>query len=275
MNSSQFCEKINHEIRIHGTHKMITMHNFREKLKEKKPLIGILQTLDSPEVTEILSAAGFDWLFIDLEHSPMDILAAQRILEAAGNQCPCIIRSPSHDEAWIKKILDIGAAGIIVPRVNTAEEASSIVRFCKYPPVGCRSVGFSRAQGFGFHFNDYVENANDRVAVILQIEDIKGVKNVESIAGIPGIDALFIGPYDLSGSMGKPGKVKDNDVLDNIEHVRNVSLNSGLAAGIFTSFSEEVPSLKERNFTLIAAGVDTGILGQAAQQAVKIMKSTS
>ncbi|MGE5342314.1 MAG: HpcH/HpaI aldolase family protein [Candidatus Omnitrophota bacterium] len=250
------------------------LHSFKFKtlLEERKPLIGLIQTLDSLSVTEILSAVGFDWLFLDLEHSAMDVLDAQRLVQAAGSACPYVIRIPCHEETWIKKSLDTGAAGIIVPRVNTAEEAAAIIRFSKYPPEGCRSVGYSRAHGFGASFGEYVKNANRDIAVILQIEDIKAVRNIESIVKVPGIDALFIGPYDLSGSMGKIGQVKDPDVQREIETVRRVCQNAGMPTGIFTSDPTDVKALIDNGFTLIAAGIDTAYFNQSLNQALSIMK---
>lgn len=241
---------------------------FKQKIKEGKPLIGTLQTLDSTEITEILVSAGFDWLWVDLEHSTLDVQGAQRIVQTAGSACSCIIRAPSHDEVWIKKLLDTGADGIILPRVNSADEAARISRLCHYPPEGHRSVGLTRAHGYGLSFQDYVETANKKIAVILQIEHIEAVKNIETIVKVPGIDALIIGPYDLSGSMGKIGQVKDPEVQQQIEKVRRVCLDAGMPVGIFTANPEDVKSLIEKGFTVIAMGIDTMIISQTIKQIV-------
>jgi 2-keto-3-deoxy-L-rhamnonate aldolase RhmA len=245
--------------------------SFKKDLKEGKLLIGMLQTLPSPEIAEILVSAGFDWIFVDMEHSALDVQSAQLILQAA-NPCPCIVRSPSHDVTWIKKILDIGASGIIFPMVNTPNQASSIIRHCKYPPEGTRSVGISRAHGYGSKFKEYVENANDEVSVILQIEHIEGVKNFESIAKIPCIDAIFIGPYDLSGSMGKLGQVHDADVQEQIERVRLICKDAGLPVGIFCSKPEEVKPFIQKGFNLIAVGIDTMYFSQSVSNALDVIK---
>jgi 2-dehydro-3-deoxyglucarate aldolase len=251
---------------------MVSSFQFREKLKEGKPLIGTVQTLNSPEVTEILAAVGFDWLFIDLEHSILDIEGAQRILQAAGPQCPCVIRPPSQEEVWIKKILDTGAAGIIVPRVKSAEEAAGIVKCSKYPPEGDRSVGLSRAHGYGLSFQEYVDNANREIAVILQIEHIDAVREIETIVKIPGIDGLLVGPYDLSGSMGKIGQVNDPEVRQQIQRVRQVCLEANMVLGIFTANPDDVKSLVEKGFTLIALGIDTMLMGEYLRQLVRSVK---
>ncbi len=251
---------------------MMGSFQFSRRLKEKKPLIGTIQSLNSTEVTEIIISAGFDWIFVDLEHSPMGTSDAQRILQAAGTACPCIVRSPNHEEEWIKKILDTGAAGIIIPRVNTAEEAQQVIRLCKYPPEGCRSVGLSRSHGYGMTFKPYVENANRDTAIILQVEDIESVNNIESIVKVPGIDALFIGPYDLSGSMGKIGQVKDPEVQQQIEKVRTTCLKAGIALGIFTSSPEDVPAFIEKGFNLITVGVDAFFLAQSLAAIAKSVR---
>lgn len=251
---------------------MAFMFNFRQKLKEGKPLIGTLQALNSPEVTEMLVAAGFDWLWIDLEHSVIDVEGGQRILQAAGSNCPCILRVPAGDQVWIKKLLDIGPAGVIIPQVKSAQEAAEVVQYCRYPPEGTRSVGLSRAHGYGMRFAEYVANANQHVAVILQIEHINAVKEIDTIVNIQGIDALLIGPYDLSGTMGKIGQVNDPEVQAQIEKVRQVCLDATMPLGIFTTNPEEVKTLTEKGYTLIAVGIDTIYLGQSLKQALNIIK---
>jgi 2-dehydro-3-deoxyglucarate aldolase len=251
---------------------MAFMFNFRQKLKEGKPLIGTLQALNSPEVTEMLAAAGFDWLWIDLEHSIIDVEGAQRILQAAGSNCPCVLRVPCGDQVWTKKLLDIGAAGVIIPGVKSAREAAEIVQFCRYPPQGTRSIGLSRAHGYGMWFDEYVATANQNVAVIIQIEHIAAVNEIEDIVTIQGIDALIIGPYDLSGTMGKTGQVRDPEVQAQVEKVRKVCLDTGMPVGIFTMNPEDVKPLIKKGYTVIAAGIDTIFLGRALQQALKIIK---
>lgn len=248
------------------------MTNFKQILIQKQPLIGTLQELPATEVTEILASAGFDWLFVDMEHSAIDISCMQHILQAGQKRCPCIVRSPSHDEVWLKKILDAGADGIIIPLVNSAEEAKEIIRLCKYPPQGSRSIGIARAQDYGMNFQGYVAEANEKVAIILQMEHIDAVRNIDAIVKVPGIDAIFIGPYDLSGSMGMTGQVKAPEVQRQIEILRNACINAGLPMGIFTADPAEVKPLIEKGYSLIAVGIDAMTLGKAAKEALKISK---
>jgi 2-keto-3-deoxy-L-rhamnonate aldolase RhmA len=137
--------------------------------------------------------------------------------------------------------------------------------------VGNRSVGLARAHGYSKHFQSYVSSANEDIAIVMQIEDIEGVNNIDEILAVPGIDAIFIGPYDLSGSMGKPGKVNDEDVQEKIAIVRDKTLEAGLAVGIFTTNPGEVQSFIQQGFTLIAVGIDTAILTQSVQNMLKII----
>ena len=136
--------------------------SFNERLRNEETLIGTIVSVPSPEVAEVLSLAGFDWLFIDMEHGAIDITAAQHMLQAADAVTPCLIRVPSQEEVWIKKCLDMGAAGIIVPHVNSADEARRVLAWAKYPPRGSRSVGIGRAHGYGPRFLDYMNRANEK-----------------------------------------------------------------------------------------------------------------
>ena len=143
---------------------------FATRLRRGDTLLGTIVTLAAPEVPELLSAAGLDWLFIDCEHAPLDFLAAQALLQAA--RVPCVVRVPDGHEATLKKALDIGAAGVVIPMVNSGQQARGIVSFCKYPPLGTRGVGIVRAQSYGLSFQDYVAHANESTAVIVQVEHI-------------------------------------------------------------------------------------------------------
>lgn len=243
-------------------------HQFRSRLGAGELLIGTLVTLQAPEVTELLVELGFDWLFVDTEHGPFDSRAAQGLLQAAGTDFPCLIRVPAGEEVWIKKALDIGAAGVIVPQVNSAEQAERIVHLCKYPPEGVRGVGIARAHGFGHRFQEYVDTANQQVTVVIQIEHIDAVRNIQAIVAVPGIDAILVGPYDLSASLGKVGQVADPDVQQAIALVGETCSNAGVKLGAFGVDARAVEPFIEQGFTLIAVGVDTLFLMQAAEAAL-------
>jgi 2-keto-3-deoxy-L-rhamnonate aldolase RhmA len=240
------------------------VHQFRAKLIAGELLVGPVVTLPMPEVAEILAGLGFDWLFIDAEHSPMGVREAQALLQAAGPRCPGVVRVPIGDEVWLKKALDIGASGVIVPQVHSAEQAEQVVRLSKYPPLGSRGVGVARAHEYGSRFAEYVATANEQIAVIIQAESAEAVRNIQSIVEVPGIDAVLIGPYDLSASLGKAGKLDDPEVTGAIATVTETCLNSGMRLGVFGADAAAVRPFIERGFTLIAVGVDAMYLSKAA-----------
>ena len=182
---------------------------FRRRLLGGDRLIGTLLSLPSPELAEIAADAGFDWLFLDMEHGALDAGDVLRMVQAVREPCACLVRIPENREMWVKKALDTGAAGLIIPHINSADEAARTVHWAKYPPEGGRSVGFSRANRYGARFQENVETANAETVVVAQVEHIDGVRAIDGILGVPGVDAVFIGPYDLSASLGKPGRIQD------------------------------------------------------------------
>ena len=240
--------------------------NFGKQLKKGNPLIGTFLTLTSPEVAEILAGVGLDWVLVDMEHAPYSIQDVQRILQAVHGQCPCIVRVPQGNEEWIKRILDTGADGLLLPHVNSAEKAKKIVRYCKYPPDGIRSVGLSRAQKYGLGFREYVQRANEDIAIIIQVEDVEAVNNIEAIIAVQGVDAVLVGPYDLSGSMGKLGQVKDPEVQSEIEKVRQACRKTDMPLGIFGVDVDAVKPYIEQGFTMIALGTDTQMFIASARE---------
>ena len=247
-------------------------NNFRKKLLNGDLLAGTMVTLNSPEVSELLSQIGFDWLFIDAEHAPFTTRDIQSLLQSAGDT-PCLIRLASGSEVEIKKALDIGAAGIIVPQVNTAKQAEQIVQMARYTPEGNRGVGIGRAHGYGLKFQEYIIRANEETVVIVQAEHIEAVNNIHSIAKVPGIDAVLVGPYDLSASLGKLGKVENPEVVAAIDKVTKVCLDAGIQLGIFGVSAEAVNPYVEKGYTLIVAGVDTLMLAKSAQALLKDLKN--
>ncbi len=243
-------------------------HQFRNRLKSGELLVGTMVTLGAPEVAEVLTTAGFDWLFLDAEHAPFDALHLQRMLQAAGPKMPCLVRLPASQEIHIKKALDVGAAGIIAPMVNSAEQAERVVSWSRYAPVGTRGVGLGRAHGYGLKVKDYLDSANDNVAVIIQVEHIEAVQNIESIVQVAGLDGVLIGPYDLSASLGRLGEVDHPQVVSAVDHVTKVCRDAGVSLAAFGVTAEAVRPYIERGYTLIVTGVDTMILGEAAGKLV-------
>ena len=246
--------------------------SLKRKLSRGDLLIGTIITLPSPEIAEIFRSCGFDWLFVDLEHGSLSVGDAQAILQAASPDLPCAVRVPASDEAWMKRVLDIGSAGIIVPMVRTAEEVEKSVRLCKYTPEGIRSVGIARAHGYGRNFHEYVASANDETAVIVQIEHVDAVNDIENILEVPGIDCLFVGPYDLSASMGKTGLTTYPEVQAAISHVRDCAERAKMPLGIFGATTDVVEPYIRSGYTLIAVSMDTMLIGNAAGKITDSLK---
>lgn len=242
--------------------------SLRERLAGGELLLGTIVTLPAPAVAEILAAAGFDWLFIDTEHAVLGPAEAQALMQAAAGGCACAVRVPGAGESAVRKALDAGAEGVLVPQVNSAREAARVVDLCRYPPRGSRGVGVARAQGYGMRLAEYVAEADARVAAMVQVEHIDAVRSIEAIAGVAGLDAVFIGPYDLSASMGKPGRVGDADVQEAIREVLHACRAAHTAAGIFGVDAATVAPYIEQGFRLIAVGIDTLFLGRGAAEAL-------
>jgi len=246
--------------------------NFTQRLRNNELLLGTMLTIPAPEIAEMAAKCGFDWLFMDGEHSPLSTLDWQRMLQAVAGRSAGIIRVADRTEMEIKKVLDIGADGIIAPQVNSAHEARRIVEWCKYPPQGGRGVGLARAQGYGLDFASYVESANERVAVIIQAEHVEAVDNIDEIAQVDGIDAVFIGPYDLSASMNKMGEIDHPEVVSAIDKVTRVCRQHDIALGYFGVTAESVQPYIDQGYRLICAGVDAGFVTQGSQDILQKLR---
>ncbi len=246
--------------------------SFCSRIRQKELLLGTMLTIPAPETAEMVAKCGFDWLFMDGEHAPLSVLDWQRLMQAVGGRCANILRVPSASERDIKKALDIGADGIIAPMVNSAEQARQVVSWCKYPPLGERGVGLARAQGYGLDFAEYMEKANDTIAVIVQAEHIDAVTQIDEIALVEGIDAVFVGPYDLSASMGRTGEVDHPEVVAAIEKVAATCRRENIALGFFGVSAGSVMPWIDKGYTLICAGVDAGFVTAGATQILDALR---
>ena len=179
------------------------MNAIKEKLRAGRATVGTWVSMGNPDVAEELSMFGFDWLTFDLEHGLMTIPDAQRMMQAMnGTNCVPLVRVPINEPVYFKWVLDIGAQGVVVPYVNTKEEASAAVRSCLYPPQGVRGCGPRRASHYYTDLASYVKHSNEDVLVVLMIESQAALDNLDEILSVPGVDAVFIGPDDLSLNLG-------------------------------------------------------------------------
>lgn len=188
--------------------------------------IGSWITLNHLSIVEIMADAGFDWLCVDMEHSVTDYFDAEKLIATiqAKGLIP-YVRVGENNPGNIKRVLDAGALGIIVPMVNSKEDAAKAVNAVKYSPEGKRGVGLAQAQNYGFGFEEYAKDINKKTKVIAQIEHINTIQNLEDILSVDGIDGTIIGPYDLSGSLGKPGKYEDSDVREALNRYEEIAKN--------------------------------------------------
>jgi 2-dehydro-3-deoxyglucarate aldolase len=209
------------------------MTSFRELVHGPRPTVGSWLQLADLSAAEMMATTGFDWLCIDLEHTATSVSQMAdliRVGDLAG--VPMLVRLSGHDPVQIKRALDAGVRGIIAPTVNTADQAKAIVQAAYYPPKGTRGVGLSRAQSYGLSFDAYRNGAAEDIVVIAQIEHVEGVANLGEILAVDGIDGYFIGPYDLSGSVGKPGQFDDPDVKAALDRAAEFIGTPGSVSGI-------------------------------------------
>jgi 2-keto-3-deoxy-L-rhamnonate aldolase RhmA len=245
---------------------------FANALRNHELLRGTLLTTSSCEIAEAISHTGLDWAFIELEHAALDISDAQNIVRALGGRIGSLIRIADQSVTSIKKALDTGCDGIIVPQVNTREEAMAIVRAAQYAPQGERSVGLARAHKYGLDFKGYIDFANEVTCVIAQVENIKAVENLDAIISVPGIDAFFIGPYDLSASMGLTGQLDHPAVKEAIAKVFTKASKAKMPVGIFAGTLDAGMASLEKGATLLAISTDILLLARGAQEIAGIRR---
>lgn len=231
--------------------------NFRS-WAQVRPKLGTLLTIDHPAVIEIARIAGFDWLWVDAEHGRFNEATAALCSAINAGGPPVFVRLPDHAATTIKRYLDAGCDGIILPQVSTVEDVDSIARAALYPPRGQRSVGIARAQAYGARFSESIREQN--YAILVQIETAAGVQNAEAIISNEAVDAVIIGPYDLSGSFGIPGQVDAPEVTQAIDKVKSLADSVGKPCGIFAANAEKARTYAEGGFSLIGAGIDSNIL---------------
>ena len=241
------------------------VNTFKQSLREGRPQIGLWMGLASAYTSEICALAGFDWLLIDGEHAPNDLRTIQAQLQtiAAYPGSHAIARVPVGDTVLIKQYLDLGAQTLLVPMVDTPEQAAALVRACRYPQDdgqgGIRGMAGARASRWG-HYGDYFKKANEQVCLLVQVETLEGLSHLDAIAATPGVDGVFIGPADLSASMGHVGNAAHPQVQAAIEDAIARILKAGKAPGILTPDEKLSQRYLSLGALFVAVGLDTQIL---------------
>ncbi|MCL2123181.1 MAG: aldolase/citrate lyase family protein [Desulfovibrionaceae bacterium] len=251
------------------------MEYIRERALKGDFLAGAWLNLASPLTAEMAGIVGYDWLLIDQEHAPGDNWTILHQIQAASRfPVAPIVRVPWVDRILFKKILDLGAAGLMTPYVQTAEEAKEVVRFGKYLPMGERGIASSpRCAGYSTNFQEYFANANKNLIMAAQIETGKSVDNAESIAAVDGIDVLFVGPLDLSISTDLRGMFEDDKYVANLKRVSQAAKNHGKACGILLPNAKWIPLLKELGYTFIACGADGGYVLNSMKSTLEALRA--
>lgn len=242
----------------------------KEKMRRGEPSIGTWLSMAHPSIAEILAMAGYDFVVIETEHTAIDVSEVFRLLIAIEQRGAIpLVRLAWVDPIQAKAVLDSGAAGILVPMVNTKADAELAVQMTKYPPLGFRGVGLARAQGYGENFDEYVKHANDDTLLLVMIEHKDAVANIEEILSVPGIDGVFIGPYDMSMSFGIPGQITHPDIIAAKKKVLDATLARGLIAGVHfvqpRSAAQECAAAVSEGYRFIALGTDILFLGDSAR----------
>jgi len=249
--------------------------SLKQKLKNNELTIGSWIMIGNTMSVEVMALAGFDWLVVDIEHTAIDLESTLSLISTIqANNMKALVRVSKNEEVVIKRILDMGADGIIVPMVSSKKDAIQAVEYAKYPPIGKRGVGLNRAQKYGTKFEEYKKWVEEELVLIAQIEHIDAVNNIDDILTVEGIDGTIIGPYDLSGSMGFPGAFDRDDVQEAVQKVLDRCKAHNMPSG-FHVVDTDPSKLKlkiDQGCTFLAYGIDYFFMRDAAMSGMKNLK---
>jgi len=249
-------------------------NTFKAAIKAGEPQIGLWSSLSSNYSVEVIAGAGFDWLLLDMEHSPNDLesLLAQMQVAAAYPSHP-IVRVPWNDMVMIKRVLDAGAQTLLIPYVSTVEEAKAAVSYTRYPPHGVRGVaGVTRASRFG-RVKDYAKHAHEEICVLVQVETEAAAAQIEAICAVDGVDGVFIGPADLHASMGYTGETANPKIMPMMEEAMRRIRKAGKAPGYLSPVEADAKKMLAAGCLFCAVGADIGLLARGAEALCAKFKS--
>lgn len=241
----------------------------KQKFENETNIVSAWLSVGHPTVAEVTAAQGFDFVLIDTEHTAMSLETVENMsrgVDAAEGDTETVVRVPSHDPVRIKRVLDIGVAGIMVPMVETAAEAREIVKAMRYPPSGIRGVASGRATEYGDDFQEYVETANDSIVTIVQIESQQGIDNAADIAAVEGIDATFVGPADLSANLGIFAEWENDQLYEAIQQVIAAGESADVPVGTLVIDPDDIEQRVEQGFDYLIVGKDTSHLASANEE---------
>ncbi len=244
-------------------------------LKKGEVTFGTWLGIGNPDVAEILANVGFDWLVFDTEHAPLSIETVEAMIQAtSGTNIVPIVRVGGNDMILIKRALDIGAYGLIIPLINNRQDAKNAVAYARYPPRGVRGAGPRRASLYGMRMKEYFDWADKEILTIVQVETAEAVKNIEEIITVDGVDAFFIGPNDLTTSLGIRGDQNNPKFTEALDRVLEAGRKHGIPAGIMTFTIEQARIALERGFKFVNLSVDFRHLIQGAKDMLDAVRAT-
>jgi 4-hydroxy-2-oxoheptanedioate aldolase len=249
-------------------------NSFKQALKAGTPQIGLWSSLSSNYTVEVIAGAGFDWILLDMEHSPNDLESLLAQLQAAAPYpTTSIVRVPWNDMVTIKRVLDVGAQSLLIPYVCSVEEAKAAVAATRYPPAGLRGVaGTTRATRFG-RVKDYARKASEEICVLVQVETKPALDQLEAICAVDGVDGVFIGPADLHASMGYPGETSNAAVMPLIDDAMRRIRKTGKAPGYLSPVEADAKRMLAAGALFVAVGADVGLLARGAEALAAKFKS--
>jgi 4-hydroxy-2-oxoheptanedioate aldolase len=248
-------------------------NNLKSALGAGQTQIGLWSSLCSATSAEIISGSGFDWILLDMEHAPNEVPTILSQLQAtAASGTSIVVRAPWNDTVMIKRVLDIGARSILLPYIQTADEARQAIQSIRYPKSGVRGVaGITRASGYG-RIKNYPSLASDEICVLLQVETIEAIEQLEEIAAVDGIDGIFVGPADLAASMGHLGDLEHEEVQAVIKSTAQTLAKIDIPSGILATVEEVAHRYINWGYKFVAVGTDTGLLVKASDGLAKRFK---
>jgi 2-keto-3-deoxy-L-rhamnonate aldolase RhmA len=247
----------------------------KQKLRRRERLFAGWVSYSHPSITETFARAGFDFMFIDMEHSTISIEQGQRIIAASQSEgVPCIPRPVSHSNDYLKPLLESGADGLLIQMVEKPEQVQALIRDIKYPPLGRRTYGVNRAQAYGFDFEEYIHNWNETSTFMIQIESIMGVDNIEQLLAFDEVDGVMVGPLDIAGSLGVPGQTTHPLVIEASRKVIASCERHEKSCGtqVADATPDTVKALFDLGYNYAILGSDLFVLWKWAAQMQEMMK---
>ena len=250
--------------------KFNALKQLRKKLGDDEPVYGLWVTLESPSITEMAVALGLDWVVVDAEHGHLDFKEIlEHIRAAVRSDTVVLVRIAEQSAALIKRVLDIGADGIVVPWVETGDQLRRIVSYAHYPPAGLRGIGAERATGWGQCFSQHVLEADEHVMVVPIIETVTAGKNAEELCGVEGVEVFYFGPADYSATAGHPGQWEGPGVAEMISAAKDTVLRHGKQCGVVATDNANLQLRRQQGFRMLGLGLDSGLLLRSLHESLK------